>query len=121
MGTPQRQETLPSVSCTQLDAIAPAPTMPTPDKRRSPTPSRCESPGLRKRSTPQRLHTVGEADAGATCGDSGDQSPESLAVLALINDGSVEDLKKIKGVRPKSAALIAAYRLSRGPFNSVDE
>jgi len=48
--------------------------------------------------------------------------PMELALLAMINLASVDDLKAVKGIGPKSAAVIVAYRDSTGqPFEKLDD
>merc|ERR1719210_2192206 len=49
-------------------------------------------------------------------------SPGELALMAIINDGTFEDLKALKGLGTKSATAIIKYRKKHGvSFERADD
>lgn len=48
-------------------------------------------------------------------------SPQELMALALINHGSLEDLRGLKGIGPKSASAIIEYRSSGSEIERLDD
>lgn len=50
-----------------------------------------------------------------------DLPPAELLLVALINFATLEELKELKGVGPKSAESILAYRATGAQFTCLDD
>lgn len=50
-----------------------------------------------------------------------DLPPQELALVALINFATYEDLKELSGVGPKSATSILDYRAKGAQFTCLDD
>ena len=48
-------------------------------------------------------------------------APAQAGDRVNINSATIEELQSVKGIGPKTAAAIVAYRSEHGSFKSVDE
>lgn len=121
-GTPLRlRKSVPSSSPT-LD-------VPTPLRRVSCSAKRTQSPPVVRASSPTAVveqaaeiaPRAPEVPAVPAPADIAPPGPQELMALALINHGSLEDLRGLKGIGPKSAAAIVEYRSSCVEIERLDD